>query len=130
MPPPARRSVSGQRPRGGRGSSPSGSAAVHGGARVPAARPCLPVLRDSHLLEEPPQGLHTGSASYGPILKAAAVLQAAYGNVLPSVGFAVSAGSDPLGLLKHQNRVETLRFSHLMVWARALDTCLSLRLSN
>ena len=33
---------------------------------------------------EPPPGAHAGSASYGAVLNAAAVVLTAYGNVLPS----------------------------------------------
>lgn len=41
-----------------------------------------------------------------------------------------SAPSDSLGLLKHQNRVETPRLSHTVILTRILSCCFSLVLSN
>ncbi|MGH3183578.1 MAG: IS66 family transposase, partial [Streptosporangiaceae bacterium] len=83
---------------------------------------------------EPPPGVHAGSVSYGPVLNAAAVLLAAYGNVPPEraaavmgmlLGVPVSAGWVDKAAARVSARLGKAGFDEAMIAAMAAEEVLA-----
>ncbi len=83
---------------------------------------------------EPPPGLHAGAVSYGPVLNAAAVLLACYGNVPPEraaqvmgmlLGVPVSAGWVDKAAARTSAQLGKAGFDEAMIAALAVETVLA-----
>ncbi len=83
---------------------------------------------------EPPPGLHAGAVSYGPVLNAAAVLLACYGNVPPEraaqvmgmlLGVPVSAGWVDKAAARTSAQLGKAGFDEAMIAALAGETVLA-----
>ena len=83
---------------------------------------------------EPPPGLHAGAVSYGPVLNAAAVLLACYGNVPPEraaqvmgmlLGVPVSAGWVDKAAARTSAQLGKAGFDEAMIAALAAETVLA-----